>query len=189
MTMDERQLDLVDKVARTFRENGFHGTTMSIISDRTDLGRSSIYHHFGRGKLEMAHRSLESIEAIIHSIRQTTSSPTLSPATKWEVVRAMLHRHYEGGLLGCLLAVFAMEEVPNELRDQTGRLFSAWADATAELYRMAGCLEMDALRYAQRDVILIQGALVLSRAHGSSAPFEEALEDISEALELRTSQT
>lgn len=187
MTMDEGQLDLVGKVARTFRENGFHGTTMSIISDRTGLGRSSIYHHFGRGKLEMAHRSLEAIDGIITSIRVTTSSPTLSPGNKWNAVRAMLHKHYEGGLLGCLLAVFTSEEVPDELRDRTGQLFDAWSDATAELYRIAGCREKDALLYAQRDLSLIQGGLVLSRAQRSSTPFEAALDDITEALENRTS--
>lgn len=174
--------DLVEEVARTFRANGYHGTTLSIVSDRTGLGRSSIYHHFGRGKLEMAQRSLDAIERFIGTLGETASATHLSSREKWEMMRAMLHKHYEGGMLGCLLAVFALEDVPDDLRARTKKLFESWIGATAELYRVGDVGSLDALAIAERHVAFIQGALVLSRAQDDPAPFEQAMTDIAEAL-------
>nr|WP_298415554.1 TetR/AcrR family transcriptional regulator [uncultured Halomonas sp.] len=170
--------DLVAEVARTFRANGFHGTTMSVISKRTGLGRSSIYHHFGRGKLEMAQRSLDLIETFIDVMAVTISAPDISLQAKWGTIEGMLRHHYEGGQLGCLLAVFAMEDVPVELRNRTKALFDLWINATARLYESGGVESADSHTLAQKDVAALQGALILSRAQSCATPFERTLAEI-----------
>ncbi|OBX17504.1 hypothetical protein A9995_15670 [Erythrobacter sp. QSSC1-22B] len=170
--------DLTDEISRIFRANGFHGTTMSVISQRTGLGRSSIYHHFGRGKTEMAGRSLDRIEKFIDVIAGAANAPDVSLRTKWATIEGMLRRHYEGGQLGCLLAVFAMEDLPVELRGRTKLLFDYWLSAIAELYKSGGVDSAGAARSAQRDVAAIQGALILSRAQSSGEPLDHTLAEI-----------
>lgn len=86
---------------------------MSIISARTGLGRSSIYHHFANGKQEMAHRSLDAVEAFIGAVGEIARDGSSSPLRRWQAIEAMLRQHYQGGLLGCLLGVFALEDVPD----------------------------------------------------------------------------
>lgn len=174
--------DLVEAVARTFRANGYHGTTMSLISKRTGLGRSSLYHHFGRGKLEMAQRSLDQIDAFIGVIFAEVTAPKVSPPRKWETIEKMLRKHYQNGQLGCLLAVFALEDVPRELRARTKELFDRWIEAIANLYKASGIAGNDADRSARRDIAAIQGALILARAQTSNDPFDQAMREISTTL-------
>lgn len=182
MTEHSSRLELIDKVACTFRANGFHGTTMSMISERTGLGRSSIYHYFGQGKLEMAQRSLDTIDASICVMRDTVIASDITLWSKWKMIEDMLRKHYQGGQLGCLLAVFAMEDVPDELRERTKVLFERWLDAMADLHRFRGAGDARARRSAQRDIAAIQGALVLSRAQSSSEPFDQALGEVGTAF-------
>lgn len=173
---------IIDEVARIFRANGFHGTTMSVVSERTGLGRSSIYHHFGRGKLEMAQRSLDVVETFIAAMEATVKDPATSAQARWERVAEMLRRYYEDGQLGCLLAVFSLEDVPDELRERTKALFDRWLAAMAVLCNRDGCEDADAERFALRAVMVIQGGLVLSRAQSSGAAFEQGLAEVASAV-------
>jgi len=69
---------IVEQLADVFRKYGYHGTTLSIISQETGLGRSSIYHHFPEGKDAMALAAIDYVEkrfarchgALINQIRE-----------------------------------------------------------------------------------------------------------------------
>lgn len=164
-------------IARVFRANGYHGTTMSILSTATGLGRSSIYHHFGRGKLEMAERSLDGIACFIAQLESVADASGQEPLEKWHRIRTMLHEQYEGGELGCLLAVFGMEDVPALLREKTAELMERWFSAFASLHMQNGDVRK-AAAMAQRDVRTIQGGLVVARATANNVLFKAALDDV-----------
>ena len=178
-----RQSDIVEDVARLFRANGYHGTTMSVVSERTGLGRSSIYHHFGRGKLEMAQRSLDVVDAFLLKIEATINEADNPAGARWDRIREMLRQYYEDGQLGCLLAVFALEDVPGELRVRTKALFDRWIAGMAALSAQGGSDKADAERFGLCAVMVIQGGLVLARARSSRAPFEQALSEVSLMLQ------
>lgn len=189
MNGKDPHLDLTNEISRIFRANGFHGTTMSVISQRTGLGRSSIYHYFGRGKTEMAEQSLDRINMFIDDMAATTAALDVPLQAKWKRIEGMLRKHYEDGQLGCLLAVFAMEDLPAELHARTKLLFDHWLDAMAELYRCGGIDGADADRSAQRDVAALQGALILSRAKSSVDPFDRVLAEIGTKFSELSEQT
>ena len=94
----------------------------------------------------------------------------------------MLGRYYEDGQLGCLLAVFSLEDVPDELRERTKGLFDRWLAAMSALYDRAGCGDADAERFAFWAVMMIQGGLVLSRARSSGEAFKLALAEVASAV-------
>ena len=181
--------DIVFHVARVFRANGFHGTTLSAISKRTGLGRSSLYHHFGQGKLEMALRSLDAIEAFIAERIEAEAEGPEPIEVRWQRIEAALRAHYEGGQLGCLLAVFAIEDVPAEVAEQTKAIFVRWSAAVARLYRSAGVPEAEAASQALRDIVRLQGSLVLSQALSCNEPFDQALAQISGSISERFAGT
>lgn len=174
------RFELVEEISHVFRANGYFGTTMSVISARTGLGRSSIYHHFGNGKLEMAQSSLDLIEAFIATMERVAQAEDVSLTERWTSIERMLRTHYRDGELGCLLAIFALEDVPGELRDRTKSLLDSWLVVMARLHRSAGTSGLDVPRCAQRDVAAIQGGLVLSRGQSSNKPFDQALQCVAE---------
>lgn len=155
---------------------------MSVVSDRTGLGRSSIYHHFGHGKLEMAQRSLDAVETFLDAVEVAAKHPEKSAQARWTRIESMLRVYYEDGQLGCLLAVFSLEDVPDELRERTKGLFDRWLAAMAALCDRDRCSDADAERFAFRAVMMIQGGLVLSRARSSGEPFEEGLSEVASAM-------
>ena len=133
----------------------------------------------------MAQRSLNAIESFIANIGEATRVVQMTPQQKWDRVREMLHKHYQGGLLGCLLAIFSLEDVPDDLAERTKTLFGRWIAVTAELYQAEGVTEEEAKAFAQLDITLIQGALVLSRAQRQSEPFDEAMDNIEQSISER----
>ncbi len=55
--------DVVPKIAEIFRKHGYQGTSLSLITGGTGLGKGSLYHFFPGGKPEMAQVILDSIDA------------------------------------------------------------------------------------------------------------------------------
>ena len=53
--------DALPALAEVFREHGFEGASLSLISERTGLGKGSLYHFFPGGKEEMAAAVLDDI--------------------------------------------------------------------------------------------------------------------------------
>ena len=46
--------EVVARLMKVFRREGYEGASLSRLSEATGLGRSSLYHHFPRGKEDMA---------------------------------------------------------------------------------------------------------------------------------------
>jgi AcrR family transcriptional regulator len=60
-TLYERA-DVVPLLAEIFRELGFEGATLSRITERTGIGKGSLYHFFPGGKEEMAAAVLAEVD-------------------------------------------------------------------------------------------------------------------------------
>jgi len=54
--------DVVPLLAEIFRELGYEGTTLSRITERTGIGKGSLYHFFPGGKEEMAAAVLADVD-------------------------------------------------------------------------------------------------------------------------------
>lgn len=61
-TLHERA-DVIPLIAEVFREFGFEGTSLSRITEKTALGKGSLYHFFPGGKEEMAGAVLAHVDA------------------------------------------------------------------------------------------------------------------------------
>src|ERR1700751_5210773 len=55
--------DLLAALAEVFREHGYEGASIALISERTGLGKGSLYHFFPGGKEEMGATVLSASEA------------------------------------------------------------------------------------------------------------------------------
>ena len=53
---------LIRSLLSIFREYGYEGASLSKISERTGLGKASLYHHFPNGKQQMAQDVLSYLE-------------------------------------------------------------------------------------------------------------------------------
>ncbi|MBB2754417.1 UNVERIFIED_ORG: AcrR family transcriptional regulator [Rhizobium aethiopicum] len=181
-TVHERA-DIVPLLAEIFRELGYEGTSLSRITQRTGLGKGSLYHFFPGGKEEMANAVLADIDAwfeqaIYRPLRQDDAHQAI--AAMWVNV----NDYFRSGRRICLVGAFALDDTRERFSAAIGDYFIRWIGALRSALTRAGCSEAQAL--AEEGVAGIQGALVLARALGDELIFTRSLETLAKRFEAAT---
>ncbi len=157
-----------------FRQHGYHGASLTSISEATGLGRASLYHHFPGGKDEMVAAALDDVEAVLDErIIAALREAGRSPAQRLQTMAEELTIFHEGGRAACLFAVLAL--TAPSLQPRLSKVFARWLDALADLARESGRGRQDAQAAAEAALTSLEGALILAAAQGSKKPFQRAL--------------
>lgn len=180
-TIAERA-DVIPLLAEVFREHGFEGASISVIGERTGLGKGSLYHFFPGGKDEMAAAVLTEIggwfEAEIYRPLREADDPR---AAIDGMVRAV-DAYFRSGRRVCLVGAFALDNVRDRFATAVKAYFAEWRSALASALDRAGSAPDLSRALAEETVIAIQGALVLSRALDDPTVFSRSLESTRERL-------
>ncbi|EJT06920.1 TetR/AcrR family transcriptional regulator [Rhizobium sp. CCGE 510] len=174
--------DIVPLLAEIFRELGYAATSLSRITERTGIGKGSLYHFFPGGKEEMAAAVLADVDAWFeHAIYQPLrrDDARQAVAAMWTNV----NDYFRSGRRICLVGAFALDETRERFSSAIGGYFIRWIDALRSALMRAGCAEEEAQVLAEEGVAGIQGALVLSRALDDTTVFTRSLETLAKRLD------
>ncbi|SCW53260.1 transcriptional regulator, TetR family [Rhizobium mongolense subsp. loessense] len=179
-TLYERA-DVVPLLAEIFRELGFEGATLSRITERTGIGKGSLYHFFPGGKEEMAAAVLAEVDTwfeqfVYEPLRR--DDPAEAIAAMWKNADA----YFRSGGRICLVGAFALDETRERFATTINDYFQRWIDALAGALVRSGRPASEARAAAENAVLGIQGALVLSRALDDKALFKRALDQMAKRL-------
>ncbi len=170
-------------LAGVFRDAGYEGASMAMLSAATGLQKPSLYHRFPGGKRQMAEAVLtRALGWMAGNVTAVLTGPG-APEARVRAAVAALDGFYEGGAKACLLNMLSAPR-PDDgpftpaIRDA----FAALIDAFAQPARDAGQSEAAAQARAERAVIGLQGALVVSRGLGQPGPFRRYLAGLSDEL-------
>jgi AcrR family transcriptional regulator len=174
---------VLEALVGLFRDHGFAGTSIAMISEATGLGRPSLYHYFPGGKDEMA-------AAVVDLATQWIADNIVTPLRDRSVplekrVRAYLKAldaFYEGGERACLINVFALGDLGERAQPGLLTIIERWTGAMAGVAREAGATPAVAKRRAQDALVRFEGALVVARACGDRTIFARTLADIEREL-------
>jgi AcrR family transcriptional regulator len=173
VTSDSRR-KMVESAAALIGAQGLTATSFSDVLAESGAPRGSIYFHFPGGKRELAR------EAIRWTSEQVMAHMQASPATSaTEVVRhfVSLFQHVveaSEGAAGCAVAGVTID-LPVDDEDLLGEArgaFHAWVALLTEQLRTAGLASERAEGIAMIAVSGVEGALILCRAEGGSAPMD-----------------
>jgi len=166
---------IIEQLFVVFRDHGYEGASLATFSQATGLGKSSLYHHFPRGKEQMAEAVLEQGKAFMQNvIASTADAPDPLEARISKIVRAF-DKLYEGGQAYCLLGRLACDGIGPDARRLVGEILTLWLNAIAELAHDSGMSEADAHHFAEDWFARLQGALILRAANGDTKPFKRTL--------------
>lgn len=172
--------DVVPVLAGVFGEHGWNGSSLSVISRRTGLGKGSLYHFFPRGKTEMA-------EAVLDDVDMWFQVNVFGPLQTATDARARSHdmfaqtlKYFQSGRRVCLFGAFSLGMERALFGNRVAKYFSDWIDALTPVLRQLGHGE-DSRGLAEEIVAGIQGALVLARASDDGARFERLLHRLESA--------
>lgn len=168
--------ELLAQIVTVFRESGYEAASLTRLSQATDLKRASLYHRFPGGKEAMAEEALASMlrwadENILSPLREPAE-----PRAKLDAAASAFAAYYRDGALPCLINLFGTPDAaPKSLTRGVQSVVSALISAISNVLLEAGLPSDEARTRALRGVVLIQGALVLSRAFRDTAPFEATM--------------
>ena len=173
----------IAKIIPVFRQYGYEGTTLSMLSEATGLGKASLYHHFPQGKKGMATAVMEYVGS---NFSDTVLQPLKNegkPTKKIEEMGQNLKEFYRDGRDGCFLAIMSFGEADKFFQKPIERRLQTWIDTLAGVLIEAG-IEPERAKMRSLDTIVqIQGALILVRILDDTAPFERVIANLSEILE------
>lgn len=180
--------ELLARLSVAFRDVGYAGASMEMLSAATGLKKASLYHRFPGGKRQMAEEVLAAALNWYESNVLQVLRGADPPAARIEVVARRLDSFYGAGEQACLLNMLTSPRQQDGPFSAAIRLaFASLIDAFAVTLRDAGHSPQEADRRAQRMVMLLQGSLVVSRGLGSSEPFQAALKSLIEEIEVPAS--
>jgi AcrR family transcriptional regulator len=173
-TIAERA-DTLPALGEVFREHGFEGASLSVIGERTGLGKGSLYHFFPGGKEEMAGAVLAEIDAWFEA---NIFAPLREDAGAARAIGRMfkaVDAYFRSGRRVCLVGALALTDSRDLFARRIRGYFADWTEALADALIRAGHGRRRAHALAEETVAAIQGALVLARAMHDPALFQRAL--------------
>lgn len=176
--------DLLPPLAELFREYGFEAASLALISERTGLGKGSLYHFFPGGKEEMANAVLDEIDSWFEReiFRPLREEPDAQSAIA-EMLTAV-DAYFRSGRRVCLVGALALAETRSRFAERIRAYFADWDTALAGALERAGHGPAEAAALSEEILALIQGGLVLARALDQTSVFERLLAGLRARLAL-----
>jgi TetR/AcrR family transcriptional repressor of lmrAB and yxaGH operons len=172
--------DVIPALGELFRERGFAGASLAEITERTGLGKGSLYHFFPNGKEEMARAVLDDVagwfETNVYAPLRDSEDPAAGIAHMFEAVV----RFFRSGRRVCLVGTFALDDTRDRFATEVQSYFAAWTRALADALERSGFDSKAALETAEDVVAGIQGALVLARSQQDPEVFTRAVKRLHE---------
>ncbi len=180
-TLTDREAAL-PALTEAFREHGFDGATLAILSKATGLGKGSLYNFFPGGKAEMMEAVLDNIDRwfanSIFAPLENLSSPAMAIASMFEEVKA----YFQSGRRTCIVGSLGLNSSGAAFSIPIGAYFARWILALSRCLESGKVPPAMARNLAEVTVSGIQGAIVLTRALGDDAIFERVVDRLQSSL-------
>ncbi|KMK64640.1 TetR/AcrR family transcriptional regulator [Puniceibacterium sp. IMCC21224] len=167
--------DALPKLAEAFREHGFEGASLSMLSNATGLGKGSLYNFFPGGKEEMMAAVLADIdqwfaEAIFSPLEQNGDPSAAITSMMGDVTT-----YFRSGNRVCLIGWVGLGASCEAFTHQVKGYFARWISSLAHCLEQGQVPALLAVQLAEETVSGIQGAIILSRALGEEAAFSRII--------------
>ena len=167
--------DIIPRLGEVFREHGFEGASLAVITKATGLGKGSLYHFFPGGKEEMAEAVLQEIDRwFVTEVFQPLRTDGDAALAIREMMQAV-ETYFRSGNRVCLIGAFALSDVRDRYSRRIAEYFAEWQAALAVPLRALGHDPAAADDLAEDVVAAIQGGLVTARALNDPAVFVRVL--------------
>jgi AcrR family transcriptional regulator len=178
--MSDSRERMVRSAAYLLRERGYSGTAFSDVIAHSRAPRGSIYHHFPRGKRQLAEEAVRYAGDFLSAgVRSATRDDDPVAAVRaflgwWR--RVLVKSDFAAG---CPIVAVTVE---SELTEAASDAFRRWQDALAAGLLSAGAAPARAARLATLVVAAVEGATILCRAHRSLAPLDDVVTELEDLI-------
>lgn len=166
--------DILPLLEDVFVEYGYDGATISLIEDRTGLGKGSLYHFFPGGKEEMAREVLKYQEDWFHIQIYTPLNEIENPIEAIDQMFQNLDDYYNERSI-CLFASVSMHRTRDRFLSHTKDHFLDWLKMLSKTLNKQIKSRGRAWNLSEDILAEIQGAMILSRAFQDERTFKRVI--------------
>ena len=165
--------NMVDGAVILLATQGVEGTWFKEVLGVANAPRGSVYHHFPGGKSELLHAALDRASGrALEAMEATRGQSALEVLERFLALwRALLD--YSQLRAGCAVVSVAVTGPEGDILEHVGAIFRTWTEQLAELFVAGGMAEDAAHTMATVTIAATEGAVVISRAQQTRAPFDE----------------
>jgi TetR/AcrR family transcriptional repressor of lmrAB and yxaGH operons len=179
MAGDSRER-MVRSAASLIGSRGVSATSFSDVVADSGAPRGSIYHHFPEGKRQLAEDAIRYTSDRVLAFQRASTATT--PAGVLDRFIGMWRQVVEtsGGASGCVVAGVAIDTLADDvsLLDVVRSTFRSWVALLTEQLEAVGVPADRAEPIALATLAGMEGALILCRAEGSSAPLNTVADEL-----------
>jgi TetR/AcrR family transcriptional repressor of lmrAB and yxaGH operons len=174
--------NVIPALGEIFREHGFEGASLSVITEQTGLGKGSLYHFFPGGKDEMAAVVLAEIDDWFQRNVYQPLREVEDPIGGIEHMFAEVEAYFRAGRRVCLVGVFALDNTRDRFAQAVKSYFADWALALTKALIQTGRSRAEAQALSEDILGGIQGGLVLARALNDPAVFTRTVKRLRRSI-------
>ena len=170
------RVELIQDLGKIFRAHGFDGTTLTLLTEGTGLERASLYHHFPKGKVDMAEAVLlQSLSDLKFQVIEKLIGEGSAEKRVGQMLTAV-EKFYNEGNDVCFITIFSLAKVSKKVSGLMSEAILLWArlleNALIEL-------KIERPREAAHQALSsIQGALILSHAVNDPRIFKNSIKHL-----------
>jgi len=174
--------DAVERITEVFRSYGYDGASLARLQAATGLKSSSLYNYFPGGKEDMAAAALGLLLSQMERRALQALQGPGPPAQRVSAFSTAMDELYRSGESACLLNLFGIGDAHAKFAGDLNALMRKLVRGLAATAEEAGVSPAEAARRAEDAMIALEGALVVSRALGTPAPWRRVISELPSRL-------
>lgn len=176
---------MIRQATLLFRAQGYAATGFRELVEKAGTHRGVIYHHFPRGKTQLAEEVLALTDAAVSPAIEAVSA-SMEPVAAMRAILTGAKMVMTGGGYppGCPIAAIALGAGPDDpaLLTAARDVFRRWQRPFHECLQRNGFGEPDATDLATLLIAGLEGALILCRTEGNTEPLDRVAAGLERAL-------
>lgn len=174
--------DVAKILLAEFRRSGYEGASLASLSAATGLGKSSLYHYFPNGKVDMGRAAMQVAGEWLRDTVVPILTSDAAPEKRLRRYFDAMSEFYGKGTLPCLTNLFTIGEAAGYFQPQFKQSVGNTIKLISSVLEDAGFTPAEAARRAEDGLVMMHGALVVARAQGSTAVFTRVVRGIPDIL-------
>ena len=170
--------EILERLYFEFQHKGYDGASIKALGEACDLSKASLYHHFPKGKAEMAQQVLGFSGRQLQEMVLAPLSKTDDGAERLRQSLEGVKQYYKGDIPICLMNSLLMGEGRVLFGANIAVVVVLWQDLLEKALIDQGISKADSVDAAKDIMQTIQGSLILARVHAGRAPFEQAIDGL-----------
>lgn len=171
--------ELIAPLFQVFRNKGYAGVSLNNLAEATGLKKATLYHHFPKGKEQIARSVINHLNTLTKKeVFDLLTQQDIPPQKRLNQLLKNLTAFYKNGEENCLLGSIALDANHFKFKEGLKANSQLWLDAFYNLAKDVGYSDDKARLISEHTLVLIQGALIVSRASDATQPFQNALKTI-----------